>query len=145
MGKLITSKKEQVAVGTQVAATLTDKPIGDLIDGMFALRERKRELEAQIKEIEGEYDGLSNTLLEKFEAEHATASRGSKATASVTTSVTGNIVEFDDLCKFVKRTGYFHLFERRISATAYRELLDSGKKVPGVETFVKKRVNLRAL
>lgn len=120
-------------------------PIGGLIDAMFDTRERKRALEEQVKLIESEYAGLEAALMARLATEQTDKGSGQRASASITKTVTGNIVEFEDLCKFIKRTGYFHLFQRRLSDPAYRELLDAGKTVPGVEKFVKSRVNLRVL
>jgi hypothetical protein len=41
--------------------------------------------------------------------------------------------------------GYFHLLQKRVSEPAYRELLEKGKKVPGVQPFTARKLNLRSL
>lgn len=144
MGKVVDSPKQQAAKVAAVTAKLTGK-LGDMIDQAFALRERKRELEEQVKVIEGEIEGIQEQLLEKLDGEGVTASRGEKASVSVTKTTVANVTDWDALHEYIRKNKYFHLLQRRVADTSYRELLESGKKVPGVEPFTKKRINLRAL
>lgn len=144
MGAVVESKKEQTRKVAAVTAKFSDK-IGDKIDQLAALRDRKRELEAQVAEIEGEYKGIEEQLLEQLEAQGISASKGVTASCSITKSVVANVTDWDAVFKYVKKTGHFHLFQRRLTDASYRELLEAGKTVPGVEPFVKKRLNLRAV
>lgn len=134
----------EAATVAKVTAKLTMK-MGDLIDAMFATREKKRKLEEQLKGIETEYAGLEEQLMAQLKEQGVDASRGNKASVSVTKSTVGSITDFDALWAYAKRYNYSQLFQRRLSDPAYRELLESGKKVPGVEPFVKERLNLRSL
>lgn len=145
MPKVTTSPREKAAATAGVTASLTNMPLGAMIDKLYDLREKKRELEAQIKVIDGEFDGIEEQVMSKLAAEQVDASRGSKASCSISKTVVANIVDFDALAKYVKKTGYVHLFQRRISDPAFRELLDQGKKVPGLEPFTKSRLNLKSL
>lgn len=144
MAAVIESKKAKAATTAAVTAKLTGN-IGDMIDQLVTLRDRKRELEAKVAEVEGQYKGIEEQLIEKLEAEKLDGSRGKTASASITKTVTATVTDWDAVFKYVKRTGFFHLFQRRLTDTAYREILESGKSVPGVEPFVKRRLNLRAL
>ena len=145
MSAVLDNKKVKAQKVGAVTAKLTMN-IGSKIDRMHELREKKRALEAQVAEVEGEFKGIEEELLLELESQGIDASRGTKASASITKNVAANITDFDAVCKYVKKTGYFHLFQRRISDTAYRELLEKGtKQVPGLEPFVKKRLNLRSL
>ena len=42
----------------------------------------------------------------------------------------------------ISRTKAWHLLQRRVSDPAYRELLELGKKVPGVEPFNKRTLSV---
>ena len=117
--------------------------IGPTIDKLNALRESKRELEAKVKLIETEYGLLEAQLLEKFETEGTDKGTGKTATASVSSSVVGNVTDWEKFNAFVKKTGFFHLFQRRLSDAAVRELFEQGKSIPGCEPFTKRRLNLR--
>lgn len=129
-----------------VAAKVARKlgPIGPTIDKLNDLREAKRKLEAEVKKIEEQYSELEEQLMEKMAAEGTDKGSGKNASASISSSVVGNVTDWEKFNGFVKKTGYFHLFQRRLSDAAVRELFDQGKKIPGCEPFTKKRLNLRA-
>lgn len=118
--------------------------IGPTIDKLNDLRETKRALEVKVKIIETEYAELEEALMAKFEREGTNKGAGKNASASVTTSVVGNVTDWDAFNAFVKKSGFFHLYQRRLSDASVRELFEQGKKVPGVEPFTKARLNLRS-
>ena len=67
------------------------------------------------------------------------------ASVSITTSVVADVKEWDSFYAFIAKNKFFHLLQRRVSEPAYRELLDAGKKVPGVLPFTKKKLNVRTI
>jgi hypothetical protein len=144
MGTVVASKKQQAATVAGVTAKLAGT-IGDMIDQLALLRDRKRELEAQVAVIEGEYAGVEEQLVEKLAQQGIDASRGTKASCSISKTVVASVTDWDKVYAYVKRTGHFQIFQRRIADAAYRELLEAGKKVPGAEPFIKKRLNLKSL
>lgn len=119
--------------------------IGALIDRMWAVREQKRGLEKQIGELDQVLDDLDNQLRERLTEAGLEKATGAKASASVSTTVVADVQDWDKFWTYIIKNKYTHLLQRRVSDPAYRELLDAGKKVPGVQPFVKKRVNLRTL
>lgn len=44
---------------------------------------------------------------------------------------------------YILETGQLHLLERRVSSTAYRELLEQDGEVPGIDPFVKEDISIR--
>jgi len=137
-----TALKHEV-VATKVALSLGT--IGSRIDALNQLREDKRALEEKIKIIEGSYHELEEALMEDLETQGMDKATGKKATVSISSTVVGNLVDDKAFFAYVKKTGYFHLLQRRLSDPAIRELLESKGSIPGVEPFVKKRLNLRTL
>jgi hypothetical protein len=132
------------ATATAVAHKLVPLAIGPAIDRLAELREQKRKLEAQVSDVETEFKVLEEQLMAKLEAEGTTKGAGRNATASISSSVVGNVTDWDKFNAYVKKTGFFHLFQRRLSDAAVRELFEQGKKIPGCDPFTKKRLNLRA-
>jgi len=121
------------------------RPVGASIDAMFDLREKKRALEEQVKEVEQELAVYTESLLESMTAQGLTSGRGDKATASITSTVCANIQDWDVLTAFVKKTGNFQLFQRRVSDPAFRELLAKKGVVPGLAEYNNIRLNLTTL
>lgn len=138
---LAAQKAAKIAV---VTATLKgEATIGGMTDKLITLRDKKREHEAEITKIEAEYKEVEERLFEKLDAEGTDKGNGKKGSVSISTSTVGNVTDWDALNAYIKKTGYFHLYQRRLSDPAVRELFDSKGKVPGVEPFTKRRLNVR--
>lgn len=126
-------------------ATVTIKATGAAIDKMFELREAKRTLEQRIKDIEFEYSQFEEALLAKLKAEGLDKATGKLAGVSVTSVITADVQDWDKLHAFVKRSGNYQLYYKRLSDPAFRELLAAKGVVPGVLPFTKTKLNLRTL
>jgi hypothetical protein len=134
------------AIAAQVAISLTtDGTIGSQIDSLNNLREQKRILEASIKTIEESYAKLEESLMEALEKQGMDKATGKKATVSISASTSASIEDDTAFFAYVKKTGFFHLFQRRLSDPAVRELLESKGSIPGIKPFIKRRLNLRSL
>ena len=120
-------------------------PLGTAIDSLWALREQKRALEADVKLLEENIKSCEEALIERLDAEGLDKSTGKAASVSITSTQSAAIDDFEELTKYVKRSGHFHLFQRRISDPAARELFETKGKVPGLSLFTKRRLNLRSL
>ena len=74
---------------------------------------------------------------------------GKKATASISNVTVANVEDWDKFHAFVKKTGYFHLLQRRVSDPGFRELLEqkgaAAMAKVGVVPFVKQNLNLTTL
>ena len=132
--------EKPVAKTTKKAPTL-----GSVIDNLWALRETKRAKEAEVKEIELQIADAETSVYEQMDAQGVDKSTGKKASISITSVVTSSIEDWDLFTAFVKKTGYFHLLQRRVSEVAARELFESKGKVPGLTPFTKRKLNLRTV
>ena len=119
--------------------------VGAVIDQIWAVREEKRRLEAQVKEVALKIEELETALMERLEAEGLDKATGTKASVSVGTSVVADVQDWDAFWVYILKNKYTHLLQRRVSEPAYRELLDAGKKVPGVQPFTKRKLNVRTV
>ena len=128
------------------AATRKPKPsLGAQIDKMWDIREKKRTLEASIKDLDGQLATIEAELMEDMEANGVDKMTGKHAGVSITSNTVAHVTDWDEMWKFIIKTKNTQLLQRRVSDPAYRELLEMGKKVPGAEAFTKKRLNLRSL
>lgn len=128
-----------------MAAAPKPRTLGALIDALDDAREVKRDLAAKVKEAEAVYNELVAEIIAKMDAEDTRKGEGKKASASISETVVADIEDFDALTKYVKRTGHFHLFQRRVSDPAFRELLEQKGAVPGLKPFTKRTLNLRSI
>lgn len=127
------------------AKTAPAPTMGALIDSIWAAREEKRRLEVQVKEVEAAIAELQTQLMERMETEKTDKAQGSKAGVSISTNIVANVEDWDALWAYIAKNKYYGLLQKRVTETAYRELLDLGKTVPGVQPFPKRTLNVRSL
>lgn len=121
------------------------KAIGPLVDQLWKHREELRELEAKAKIIEAKAKDVEEKITEQLAAQGLDKATGKSASISQSTSVVANVEDWAAFHTYIAKNKYFHLLQKRVSDPAYRELLEAGKKVPGVQPFSRKKLNLRSL
>ena len=94
------------------------------------LKSQQRELESQIsiRMQEQGLDKISNDI----------------CTISLKTEVVPTVEDWDSLHEHIIETNQFELLQKRMSATAYRELVATGFDVPGVKSTELTRINFRS-
>ncbi len=119
--------------------------IGETIDEMHILRAKKRALEDMVKEIEKQYASKEAELMSLMDSQHTRTSEGKLASVHIDEVVYPTADNWDETYKFIHDNKYYHLLERRLTAVAYRELLERGIQVPGVVPFKKRKVKLTSI
>lgn len=130
-------------MATSAKATKKPPSLGAQIDALFNLREKLRAIQQQEKEQMELIGAAEIVLMETMEREGVDKSTGKLATVSISETVTGNVVDWDAFWAYVFKNKYSHLLQRRVSDPAIRELFETKGKVPGVEPFTKRKINLR--
>lgn len=121
-------------------------PVGEMIDRLWSVREDIRALEAQAKVLEEEYDALEERVKHALDEQKLDAGRGDKATASIIEAEVPKLQDWDRFVTWVRRTGNYQLFERRVAVNAWREVCAKTKRVPsGTVPFVKRKLSLTTL
>jgi hypothetical protein len=123
----------------------TSMTLGDKINALYELRDKKRDLQAELKILDEAFRELELSILNEMDAQGTTLTRGSRATVSISESIVPTVTDWDQFYDYVRENDAMYLFERRVAATAWRELLESGDKVPGTEPFTKRSLSLRKL
>jgi len=130
-------------------ATATPKlTVGSRIDALYDLKQKKREASAVVDEIEEQIKLAELALIEVLDKEGMDKATGKKATVSISEAVVPQVdgpAGWDAFYAYIKKTGYFHLLERRPSVTGCRELFETKGKIPGVMPFLKRGLNVRVV
>ena len=121
------------------------KKLDELIDKMFMLREAKRGLDSQLKDVKDQLSNLQQQLLVRFNEVGTDYARGSFASASITESVVPQIDDWGQVAEWVMENDAIYLLHRRISSGPWKELRDAGTDVPGIEPYTKTAISLRRL
>ena len=134
---------EQLALVDELASD--NQNLGELIDLAFELREQKRVKEAETKEISAELTTVEGKIFARLEDIGVTTAKATLASATITEQVVPVVSDFEQVLKWIKENDAFYMLQRRISSPAYKEILDMGGEIPGVEPYTKRTISLRKL
>lgn len=118
--------------------------LGSKIDKVFKLREEIRSDEAKINAKKEKLEALKADLIQTMDDQGIESSRGTSATVSITESIQPAVKDWDKFYPWLYKNKAGYLMFKRLSAPAYRELLESrnGRAIPGVESFNQKKLNI---
>ncbi|MFV1943437.1 hypothetical protein VPH49_21735 [Pseudomonas luteola] len=109
------------------------------------LNMQKRALENQIKLLNGALEDNEQAILALAKNMGLDRFAVGKLTFSVSRQIVGNVKDWESVFAYIKENDAFYLVQRRLSNASYKELLDAGTTVPGVEQFEKVALNMRKL
>ena len=119
--------------------------LGDLADELHGLQEQLAKINVEVKALEDKKHALESNIISALQDNGIDSIRGKYATISITETVKPQIADFEEFATFVLRKKALHLFERRISGKAYKEMKEllKGKAVPGLNEFVQQKLSVR--
>lgn len=140
-------------------STVTERPakakpiltLGAAADKLWQLREDKRALDKQVKDIESEISALTEETFGMLEAQDSRKAEGKRASISVNYTTVANTTDWENFMKWVvagkrgDKYAYTHLVQKRVSDPAYRELRERGLVIPGLEDFTKRSLSINSL
>lgn len=121
----------------------TEVTLADLANDRDVLRERKRELEAEIKLLDRALAANELAIIERLDELGVGKFAVGKLSFSISENTVGNVVDWDQVHAYIRDNNAFHLVQRRLANAAYKELLDMGEELPGVVPFNKRTLNFR--
>jgi hypothetical protein len=114
-----------------------------LIDGMIAISDERREIKKREKVLIGEYRDLEAAFLVQLDAQGAKRAGTAAGTATITENILPTIKDWDALTDYIVANGATHLLQRRVSSAAFREMQAAGIDLPGVEAYIQRQISLR--
>lgn len=117
--------------------------LDDIIDEMVIVRDKKRALEEQIKDLNKQLESLQGTYITRCREVGTEYARGTLGSATIVETVVPVIDDWDEVAEYIKENDALYLLHRRISSVAWKELRDMGEEIPGIEPFTKVSVSLR--
>lgn len=119
--------------------------IGELIELKTKNRDELSDAHAEVKRLTSEREVIDIAIMKRADREGTTRFATKEASVSVTETVVANVDDWDQLYEHLRTTGDFSLLQRRTSSAAYRELLKTEAKVPGITPRTVRNINLRSL
>jgi hypothetical protein len=124
---------------------MSDQPLttAQIVAKMVAIRDEKRKIEERKKELNEEWRSLEFELLVRLDEQGMEKASTKDGTASINETILPQVVDWDAFYEHILEERAMHLLQRRPAAAAYRELLEAGEVVPGIEPYTQRTIGLR--
>lgn len=118
------------------------KKLGELIDKLTELKLQRQYHEKQAEKIGTEMAGVEEEIIHMMADAHLEKAAHGGTAVAPKDHVYAHVESWEKLYDFIETNRYWHLLEKRVSVTGYRELLELGRDVPGVVPFVKTKLSV---
>ena len=118
--------------------------LDDKMNMLADTRAKLKVLLEQEKELKQVQNALEAEIAADMERQGLTQTGNDVCTISLKTETVPTVEDWDVLHKHISDTGRFELLQKRMSATAYRELIAMEPSVPGVRSTELTKVNYRS-
>ena len=119
--------------------------LDERIDELYKIRDKVRQLTAQIKELNADFKQKHDDLIRTMDEVGTPTARGSLASVVITETTVPTIEDWGKVSEWVMENDAIYLLHRRISSGPWNELRDAGQNVPGVTPFTKRAISLTKL
>ena len=118
--------------------------LDDKMNMLADTRAKLKVLLEQEKELKQVQNALEAEIAADMERQGLTQTGNDACTISLKTETVPTVEDWDVLHQHISDTGRFELLQKRMSATAYRELIAMEPSVPGVRSTELTKVNYRS-
>ena len=118
--------------------------LDDKMNMLADTRAKLKVLLDQEKELKQVQNALEAEIAADMERQGLTQTGNDVCTISLKTETVPTVEDWDVLHQHISDTGRFELLQKRMSATAYRELIAMEPSVPGVRSTELTKVNYRS-
>jgi len=119
--------------------------MAELIEARKAVNVRIKQANELLKAAKDEQDMIDGYLMKAMDGMGTSRMATKEYSVSISESVVPEVTDWEMLYEHVIATRDFSLIQRRVSSTAYREILDQGQAVPGLTPRTKRDINFRSL
>jgi len=107
--------------------------LGQHIDALYQTRQERLDLQGQVEELKESEALMREAIMVALHENGMAKGSGLLATASIKKSIEPVPVDWDAIHAYIREADRFDLIQKRLSAPAWRGLLESGLLVPGTE------------
>lgn len=110
------------------------------------LRESKTKITSLNAEAKAEgviKEDYENRLIAAMDAAGTETVKNEHGTFGRTEAIMPVAKDWEAIHDYVRENDAFHLLYRKLLATTYRELLDAGEEIPGVESYTNVSISVR--
>jgi hypothetical protein len=111
--------------------------LGAKIDLAYNLRAERlavqKEYDEKIEKMKAQETEVKEAIIAELRQQKMDKGSGEKCTASIMQNIIPQVTDWDRVYGWVKKTGAFEIFERRVSKSAFKERYEAGEGIPGID------------
>lgn len=111
------------------------KTLGACIDQAYALRSERIALQRTTDAIGEQETLMREHIINTFGKSDINGAMGKRASCNIVPKRVPTVKDWSKFYAFIHSNKAYELLQRRVHEKAWREYLDDGRSVPGVETF----------
>lgn len=113
--------------------------LGACIDLAYSLRAERlafqKQMEDRLEEMKAEEKAINDHIINSFTKSDINGAKGSICTASLIPFTVPHVKDWPAVWAWIAKNKAWDLMEKRMAKVAYRERLEAGQAIPGVERF----------
>lgn len=109
--------------------------LGACVDKAYTLRAERLEIEKKAEAVKAQEEAIKQHILATFSKADIDGAKGKVANASVSRSVKASVKDWPTVQKYIESHDAWDLMIKSINNKAYRDRLEAGEEIPGVERF----------
>lgn len=121
-----------------------EQTMDELLNELTQVRTDLKKLQEKEKEFKGRKMELEAKIVSTLKQQGIDRIGNDSCTLSIKEEIVPTVEDWDQVYQHLLQTKQFELIQKRMSATAFRELLQMGMNVPGVKATELTRVNFRS-
>lgn len=121
-----------------------EKNLNELMDELASVRGEIKTIQEQEKVLKLNQNDLESAIMNKMEEQGLDQIANDVCTVSKKIETVPTVEDWEAVHKHILDTNQFELLQKRMSATAWRELLQMGQLVPGVKATELTKINYRS-
>lgn len=123
---------------------MTEKTLNDLLNELAEEKEKLKGIQNLEKTYKSNISELEGHIIYQLETQGVDRTGNDVCTVSIKKETVPTVEDWDAVHQHIIDTGQFELLQKRMSATAYRELQQLGQNIPGVKATELTRINFRS-
>lgn len=119
--------------------------LGACIDHAYELQQKYLEQKHKADAIAKQVSEVEEYIIATFPKAGLHGGKGALASATILTSVEPSVQDWDSVFKYVQKKKAWDLMYRRLNSKAFRDRLEEGEVIPGVEKFNRVKLSIRKI
>lgn len=121
-----------------------EKNLNELMDELASVRGEIKTIQEQENALKLNQNDLESAIMHKMEEQGLDQIANDVCTISKKIETVPTVEDWEAVHKHILDTNQFELLQKRMSATAWRELSQMGQNVPGVKATELTKINYRS-